>query len=63
MGWFLLGPWKSEGHFTRNEYPPKLTNDKSVKKYVSKYDMTKQLCVGSTNIKIVFDTFKLVSLF
>ena len=33
------------------------------KKYVSKYDMTKQLCEGGANIKIVFDTFKLVSLF
>lgn len=35
MKWFLLGPWKQEGHFTKSEYPSKFI-DKQVKKYLSK---------------------------
>ena len=52
----------------KNEYPPKLI-DKSVYRYLSKFTenklekLTKQFCKEGTNIKIVFSTFKLASLF
>lgn len=35
MGWFPIRPWKIEGDFTKNEYPPNLI-DKSVNEYLSK---------------------------